>query len=379
MKKAIQLVMLSKFRVSGGGRETWFYNFMPRLLDLDPNFTLDVLGYKVDESGNEIKSTFDRYKERVRFTFFKLTTGKVPLFFKMWSAVNKSRKSPDAKSYDYVIAMGMFELIMILTSNYRGSKKIVWLRGIFLHEKANKYPHFLLPFFKKIEIWLLKKADFVFANGADIKAFYDAPNLEINVVLNGVDLQKWQPRNEVLEITKPIKIAYVGRLSAVKGFYEFLASANETLAKFPGSFEFHTVGDGELKNSLEFKQANPNIKHHGPIDNNMLPNFLSDFHVCVALTLADENGGGGGTSNALLEQMALGLIIVAWDNRIFRQVLDDNEAYLVKQKDIGEMVNAYINILNHPENASQKAANVRKRAATFGIDAKVKAYNQYFS
>jgi glycosyltransferase involved in cell wall biosynthesis len=379
VKKAIQLVMLSKFKVSGGGRETWFYNFMPRLLDIDRNFTLDVLGYQSADSAIEVKTAFSLYKERVNFSFFDLSPGKIPLFFKMWKKVYQNRKNSTSKNYDYVIAMGMFELIMVLTSRYRGAKKIVWLRGIFLHEKAGKYPHFLLPFFKKIEIWLLKKADYVFANGSDIQDFYKDPHLKINVILNGVDLEKWQPKTEALTLIKPIKIAYVGRLNAVKGFFEFLESANQTLARYPDSFEFHIVGDGELKNSVQFAQANPKIKHHGAIDNHLLPALLSEFHVCVALTMADENGGGGGTSNALLEQMALGLIIVAWDNRIFRQVLTAAEAYLVEQKNIAQMVDAYIDILENPQIALQKAENVRKRAGTFAIDAKVSDYNQYFN
>jgi len=378
MQKSIQLVMLSKFRRSGGGRETWFYNFMLKLFEVDINFKLDVLGYRLDDSMNEIFSVYEPYKDRVNFTFFSLTKGKIPVFFKMWGAVHNSRKGDGVKKYDYVIAMGVFELIMILTSNYKGVKKVVWLRGIFLHEKANKYPHFLYPLLRKIEFWLLKKADYVFTIGEDIKNAYSAQELKINVVSNGVNLDKWKPKSDNLVITKPIKIAYVGRLSMVKGLLEYIESANQTLLKYPNDFEFHIVGDGELKHSKEFMTANPSIIYHGPMDNDVLPNFLRDFHICVALTFADENGGGGGTSNALLEEMALGLIIVAWNNEIFNQVLNDSEAYLIKQKDVNKMVSTYIRIKDNPEEAILKAKNGRVKAATYDINVKVKEYADYF-
>ena len=110
----------------------------------------------------------------------------------------------------------------------------------------------------------------------------------------------------------------------------------------------------------------------------VLPNFLRDFHICVALTFADENGGGGGTSNALLEEMALGLIIVAWNNEIFNQVLNDSEAYLIKQKDVNKMVSTYIRIKDNPEEAILKAKNGRVKAATYDINVKVKEYADYF-
>lgn len=369
--------MLSKFKKSEGGRETWFYNFMPRLLESDPSFDLDVLGYQSNESAKEYESVFGRYGDRVNFHFLKLSAGKIPLFFKMWRSIHSMRKLKEAKAYDFIIAMGIFELIMVLSSNYNG-KKIVWLRGIFLHEKAGKYPKFMHAFLKKLELMLLKKADYIFTNGYDIKAFYDGAGLKINVILNGVDLIKWKPNRKEIELKEPIKVVYVGRLSAVKGFLEFIASANQTLEEFPESFEFHVVGAGELKDSLEFKTRNPKIIYHGSKENDTLPSFLSTFHVCVALTMADENGGGGGTSNALLEQMALGLTIVAWDNVIFRQVLAEDEAYLVEQKNIIALKNAYVDILCHPDNASLKARNVLKKAGTFGIDAKVEEYNRYF-
>lgn len=378
-KKSIQLVMLSRFNKSGGGRETWFYNFMPRLYQLDPEFTLDVLGYKMGNSNLEVENAFASLRDRITFNFFELKPSKVPLFFKMWKRVFLVRKKEMIKPYDYVIAMGMFELIMILTSNYKGAKKVVWLRGIFLHEKASKYPSFLMPFFRKIEIFLLKKANIVFANGSDIKEFYSSPNLNINVILNGVDLQRWKPKQESFQVSSPIKIAYVGRLSQVKGFLEFLEAANRTLLLNSKDFEFHIVGDGELKHSEAFKSKDKRIIYHGAIDNELLPQFLINFHVCVALTLADETGGGGGTSNALLEQMALGLVIVAWDNRIFRQVLTLNEAYLVEQKKVDQLVAAYLEILTDPVKAKEKAAKVLEKASTFAIDAKVKAYNEFFS
>lgn len=350
---------------------------MPRLMALDRNFILKILFYRSDDSMfNHIK--FNAFAQRIIENPFFIKNRQIPVFLSFWYRLWKQRRSKYVTHPDYVIAMGIFELIMVLTCNYKKSKKVVWLRGIFLHEKANKIPNFLVKHFFNLEKKMLENVDFIFTNGDDIAKYYQSEKYNIKVIQNGVDLLKWKPSHFKNEYYKPIRIAYVGRLNPVKGFYEFLEAATILSTEENQMFEFHIVGDGVLPNKYSNLISNNSFVFHGPINNDDLPALLSTFDVSVALTIADENGGGGGTSNALIEQMAMGLIIVAWDNIIFRQLLNETEAFFVKQKDIAKLKDAFIYIANNFEEANFRSKNAFIKAQEFSIDAKVLDYYNYF-
>jgi glycosyltransferase involved in cell wall biosynthesis len=160
----------------------------------------------------------------------------------------------------------------------------------------------------------------------------------------------------------PIKVAYIGRLAPVKGFNEYLALARALRrSNNAGRFEFHLIGDGdppqrELANAAA---AAGDVIYHGGVDNDQLPAALRDIDACVALTFVQSAGselsGGAGVSNALLEQIAAGRLIICWDNAAFRQVLDSQSAFLVPQGDEVALRAAFEEIANAPNEALWRA------------------------
>ena len=100
--------------------------------------------------------------------------------------------------------------------------------------------------------------------------------------------------------------------------------------------------------------------------------------VCVALTLSSLGLGGGGVSNALVEQMAAGRILVAWDNDIFRQVLDSSMAYLVPQGDARALANAFLYIALNRGEALERAARAWEKSTSYAISTHVDKFFELF-
>jgi glycosyltransferase involved in cell wall biosynthesis len=374
--QSIELIMLSKFGRSDGGRESWAYNFLPELI-LEDSYLVTVFGYrKVDDVDNTNDFEFStKRKNNLSTIILKAKYSTVPRFLGMYISLRAFLKSYPKPAPDIVLVMGILELvIMLICGRYYKSKKIVWLRSVFLNEKAYRIPKFLFPIAKTIEKYLLGKADLILANGDDIQVQYQKYGYDVKVIKNGVDQKKWSM--EPPKLSKVIRIAYIGRLSEVKGiepFFELVKTIKQ--GKFADQFEFHIVGDsGIYTNKVDKYETLGYVNYHNQISNEKLPTFLNNIDICVALTFSSSVLGGGGTSNALMEQMASSKIIVAWDSPIFRQLLNDENAYLVEQYSVTSLVDILIFIQSHPDDANRKSMNARETMIPYSIESQVNKF-----
>ena len=117
------------------------------------------------------------------------------------------------------------------------------------------------------------------------------------------------------------------------------------------------------------------VDWHGPIPNDTLPTRLADFDVCVAFTRSSEIQGGGGTSNAMMEQMAAGRIMLAWNNAIFRQWLNAENGYMVPQDDVEAAYRCLADILHNKTEALRRAAAGPQTLRPFSIEAMVDKFD----
>jgi len=372
--KKIDLIILSELDPNAGGRETWLYNFFPRVVERATDFEFTVIGFKL-RNGNSraeqlLSAVSHQSRNRLNVKQLNIPVSGLPFVIRMARAIRAYSRSKKFSVPDIVLGMGINELIMILLSRYRSAKKIVWLRGIYLHEKAYRIPRLLIPLLARLEIYFLRKVDFVLANGEDIASHYREKGINVHVIPNGVDLTRWKQepsvRGEIL------RIAYIGRVSEVKGIKEYLRLVRAIKATAHGqNFEFHVVGDGDYVKTADFQSALNLIVYHGTVPNRDLPTLLRVFDVCVGLTLSGASGGGGGTSNALLEQLAAGKIILAWRTPHFTQILSEESAFLVEQGDIKGLEEALQRIYADEDLARRKAGSASRLATRFSIEAKV--------
>jgi glycosyltransferase involved in cell wall biosynthesis len=376
-KKTLALVMISNFGRADGGRETWAYQFLPRLLQRDPDLSIDLHGLRVEgqaDTSGELLNTFARSdRRRLHLFFHRVRRNAVPNSLKMIWAMRRWRKQPPGP--DLALGVGSFVelLCMLLAPALRGSAKAIWLRTIYIDEKARRIPAWARPAAKWLETAVLRRADLIIANGDDTAAHYRARGFTVTVIKNAVDLERWQMNPPRLE--RPIDVAFVGRLVEVKGGYEFLELCSR-LTRNVGqrAFRFHVVGEGEgeILSAVKTLAAAGRLNLHGTVPNDDIPSTLAGMDVCVALTFVRQGGaeksGGSGVSNALLEQMAAGRVCICWDNAAFRQVLDDDSAYFVEQGTVDALEAVMIEISENPEEARRRAANAASLAERYGID-----------
>lgn len=356
----IDLIMLSDFNPSAGGMETWAHGFIPELIKNNPELKLKIYGQTppgLTHHGEKlVNSVPAQSRENIKYNFFEVKWSKIPWFFstfsQLWSYFDKHNPKPAP----VVLGVGgLFEILCILYSGqYENSKKIIWLRTIFSNEKARKIPPPLKRLFRYFEQHQLRKMDLVLANGDDIAEYYQDKNLRVTVIKNGVDLNKW-------ELSEPLRkdrvtVAFIGRLAKAKGIEEFLQLVSKLKnSSQANNFDFVVAGTGPYEESVLKQQEIGFLKYYGNIENEIMPEFLQNIDVCVALTLSSPEGGGGGTSNALLEQMSAGRVILSWDNAIFSQLLDADNSYLAKQGDIGKLAEHLIQIHDEKNEARRKA------------------------
>ncbi len=248
----------------------------------------------------------------------------------------------------------------------------MWLRSIYTREKAAQLPSITKNIVVAIERIVLGRFGLVLANGEDTAAFYRSMGAQCNVIANAVPLDVWampSPR-----AVGTLRIAFIGRLAEVKGIRQFLRAVQLCEQDARGLCRFDVVGDGPARPEVEALVTRTALMYHGQVANAAVRSIVADCDVCVALTVSGPLLGGGGVSNALVEQMAAGRIIVAWDNDIFRQVLDSSVAYLVPQDDARMLSDTLLHIARNRDEALGRAAAACRRSREYSMSGHVDSF-----
>ncbi|MBN8224803.1 MAG: glycosyltransferase family 4 protein [Xanthomonadales bacterium] len=373
MSQRITLLMLSRMGQGDGGRETWLSNFLDEIARQSRDVTFDIIHQRADTptlldvpSRRDIVASIRQIDRR-----WLWCPVSVELLIRL--AFSGGWIEPGARIAGIG---GLAEAIAVmLLTPFRGRKRrMMWLRTIYTREKSAQLPGPTRRMALALETFVLHRFGLVLANGEDTAAFYRGLDIPVEVVPNAIPLAKWSmsPPPE----TAPLRVGFIGRLTEVKGIFAFLEAVEYCQQDWPGAFRFHIAGDGPARAAVDMLATRAPMTVHGQLDNLATRNVVADVDVCVALTLSSADLGGGGISNALLEQMAAQRIIVAWDNDIFLQVLDGRSAYLVPQGDARTLADTLFHIANHRNEALEKATNARSLAQDFSIEAHV---DRFFS
>jgi len=362
----ISLLMISNFGVADGGRETWAYNFIPRLLRRWPDIHLDLIGlHRVGQQDNSGRLN-GLLGGRGSTTLLTSARKRFPILSMLRQAPRQLTTSKHPRP-DLVIGVGsIMELLVILASpSLRRSRRIIWLRTVLLQERSGQLGR-LGRAGRALERRLLRSADLLIANGEDTAKHYRAYGLDVKVIPNGVDLDRWRALPP--KLVGSLRVVLVGRLIAHKGLAEYLALAK----RMHGSgFEFHVIGEGPYEHEALKAQREGWLVCHGVKPNDELPALIATMDVCACFAL---EGAGGGVSNALLEQMASGRVILAWNNMIYRQLLDETNAWLVTQSNVDEAESALQEIAERPDDARRRAAAAEQSAQRFSFDGHVEQF-----
>ncbi|GAA4333642.1 hypothetical protein GCM10023144_25120 [Pigmentiphaga soli] len=368
----IDLLMMSRLGFADGGRETWLNTFIGELGRRNRKCEISFFSLRA-EKDNVLSDNEDRYPhllgDRIEID---CPPGRIPIPVKFWFGFVKKFLFRKTKA-DYLLAVGgLNEAIAVACSRLRlfyNPKRIIWLRTVYSKEKGYRLNSFTRRLVIKLEVFVIRHFfDGVIANGEDTAAFYRAYGIDCTVIHNAVDLERWKQQIPVAPTNNKVRIAFIGRLSQVKGIEAFLKSIDIALSKTQkDQLEFHVVGDGPYRNMVQMAAENGSLYFHGAMPNQSVPEFLKKIDCCVALTYSKDLMGGGGVSNALIEQMASEKIIVAWRNEIFCRVLSDDSCFFIDQDDVEALAETYCQVAIDREGAKVKAQQAKAVSENYSI------------
>lgn len=185
-----------------------------------------------------------------------------------------------------------------------------------------------------------------------------APKEKIEKIPLSVDTEKFQPKQTQNEIPKILTVA---RFTEKKG----LKYAVEALSQIEQDFEYHLVGDGNLREEIE-KQVqeeglDDQVVFHGWMANEEVKEKMqkSDIFLLPSITALD--GDEEGTPTVLLEAQATGLPVVSTYHAGIPEIVKHGETGLLsEEKNLQKLGKNLKELLNSPQKREEFGVNGRK-------------------
>jgi glycosyltransferase involved in cell wall biosynthesis len=207
------------------------------------------------------------------------------------------------------------------------------------------------------------------------------PSARIRTIRNGVDLQRFRPRDRIEARTAldlpatPLTVGMAGRLVPVKDHHTFL-SALALLREQSVDVAAAIVGDGPLKAELRARAADLGLGPHVRfIDARTdIERVLPAFDVFVSSSVSE------GLSNSILEAMATGLPVVATHVGGTDELVDDGRTgVLVPPSDPHALARALRQMISNTELRLGMGASARRRAEReFDLERMIREYERVY-
>jgi glycosyltransferase involved in cell wall biosynthesis len=194
----------------------------------------------------------------------------------------------------------------------------------------------------------------------------------IKVVTCGIDVEKFQ--NHPAEARRPHSLIVVGRLMPPKG-HKYLFDALLYVREQIPDIHLCVVGDGPLRARLELY-----IRRKGLTDHVFFTGRVSDaekialFWRSSIFVMPSLQEGFG---MVLLEAMACGLPIVAFDLPVYQELLNLNCGYFVPKLNTQAMAAQIIHLLQNDEARAKMSAHNFQRAQLFDWESAAEMEEQF--
>ncbi len=225
----------------------------------------------------------------------------------------------------------------------------------------------LAPAFRAI--W--KKAAALIANSQGLKdrALGFMPSVPIEVIPNGVDLERFHPAQNSDEPNR-LRLLTVGRLSVTKRI-EMLIDAVEILHREGHKLSLTIAGGGKLEQNLKDiisqKELSNVIEITGRIDPEDMPQIYQRSDIFVSASMQE------GMSNAMLEAMASGLPIITTRCEGVEELIREN-GLVVDEASADAIAKAIKQLVNDLPLCKQMADAARKQAEKYTWNHAAKEY-----
>ena len=223
-------------------------------------------------------------------------------------------------------------------------------------------------------IWRKASALVACSEGLKVRALQFLPSAQIQVIPNGVDLERFHPA-EVGKDSGELRMLTVGRLSVTKRL-PLLLEMIELLRVQGGKTHLTIVGGGALESELRQQLGRRNLRDAvtlmGRREGSEMPEIYRQHDVFVSASMQE------GMSNAMLEAMASGLPIVTTRCEGVDELIADN-GIVVDDPPPAALAAAIRRLADGPATRQAMSVAARKKAESFGWDNVAEAYLQLYA
>ena len=222
------------------------------------------------------------------------------------------------------------------------------------------------------ESWLYKKAQKIFSVSPSLKdetvSQYNISTNRIALISNGLDIKIFKKSSTPKILTKDL--LYVGKISYRKNIID-LINVFRLLTDTDPKFKLHIMGSGDqryldkIKSKIhEYKLGNKVFFHVYKTDVEL--NKL--YEKCSIFVLASLVEGFG---LVVLEAMAKGMPVVAYDNLGIRDIINNTNGYLIDPFDYQNFVGKILYLYNNKNIYQEMSTNAIKTVDKFSWDRSV--------
>ncbi len=321
MAEPLRILMLNyEFPPIGGGAGRAHRRILDELAGR-PDLTIDVLTAAPEPGRFE-----ERPAENIRILRLGLKKKQLQCWTRpevltwLWRASGAYRRLLAETRYDLAHAFFGFPTGMVTWWRARRLPYILSLRGSDvpgLNARFSLDYKVLAPLFRRI--W--RRAEGVYACSAGLRdrALLLCPELEIGVVPNGVDTERFHPAGREPQPGR-LRLLTVGRLSASKRI-DMIIDALMHLRRRTEATLTIAGGGGladELRQVVRDRGAEAYVAMPGIVSEERMPELYREHDVYVSASVSE------GMSNAMLEAMASGLPIVTTRCEGTAELIDGN-------------------------------------------------------
>jgi glycosyltransferase involved in cell wall biosynthesis len=285
---------------------------------------------------------------------------KTEVFEWLLKAKSNYRKLLHENNYDLVHAFSGFPSGWLC---YRSANKLPYIISLRGSDVPGENVRFKLdykilgPVFKAI--WKNAVALVACSEGLKNRASQFLPSVKIDVIPNGVDLDKFHPDQN--KKTDTLRLVTVGRLSATKRV-DILIDTAEMLCKDNYKFHLTIAGSGKIEQQLREivseRKLDSIIEITGRIEAEDMPQLYRRNDIFISASMQE------GMSNAMLEAMASGLPIVTTRCEGLEELITEN-GIVLEEASAKSLAQAVKTLSMDERRFEQMRIAARKRAEIF--------------
>lgn len=357
----------NEFPPLGGGTGVVNYHLLKEFLSYR-----DVKVDLVTSSRSRCDYKVERFADRV--TIYKVPVANEnihhatnsELLRYMWRGLLTSRKLLKLHRYDLSFAFAGIPAgaVSYALRKSHGLPYLVSLRGPDVPGFEARYTY-LYPLLKPVLRRIWSNASVVTAISKEHQrlAHRFMPDLDIAIVLNGVDTSRFHPADAPQQISE-LNIFCVGRLIDRKGQHHLLRAFTHLLANCGCSLRLTLVGTGDAEDSLRRLASALGVVHAvtfaGFVAREEMPTVYRQADIFV---LPSQNEG---MSNALLEAMASGLpVVVTNTGGTAELVVEGTHGHVVPWGDVSALTEALAALVRDENTRRRMGHECRQRAMQF--------------